>query len=227
MTTVRMNATAIGGQINLAYTGNVIVPSDGIITVDVRDAPNLLAAGASYINLVTKRSTFTSPAAATAGRLVASTALSNGTKAVANQPDVPRRGLLVIDPGTTAITAGNVAIPYVANDGSNQTDNVSCIMPGTTIVSTLTSKGILVLSPVIVTGLVGGASPKVQLNDTDALAMIVDPGFVDFALLRTDLDGVYNSGGTVATTAASVTPTSAPNGTKSYSMFYDYLMPNT
>jgi len=227
MSTVRMNAATIGGTLNLAYTGAVTVPSDGIISVDTRDAPALLARGASYINLVTRKVSFSAVAAASAGRLVASTALSNGTKAVANQPDVPRQGVLRIDPGTSAITAGTVSIPYVANDGTSVTDVVSAIMPGTTVVSTLTSKGIMVLSPIVVAGIAGGASPLVQLNDTNSLSMPVDAGFVDFTLLRTDTDAALTSGGTVATSAASVTPTSAPAATTTYNFFYSYTMPNT
>ncbi len=228
MSTVRMNALPIGGLLNLQYSGAIQVPADGLITVDSRDAPTLLGMGASYVNVITRTATLNgAPIAASAAKLVASTALSNGTKAVANQPDVPRQGVLVIDPGTSAITAGTVKIPYTANDGTAQTDTVSCVMPGTTIVSTLTSKGILVLSPIVVAGIVGGASPGVQLNDTNSLSLPVDGGFVDFSLFKTYADGASNGQVSVASSAASWTPSTTPNGTHTYSAQYTYVMPNT
>ncbi len=227
MTTVKMNATSIGGNIpNLNYTGAVNVPTDGIITVDSRDAPALLARGATYLSPLVRRSTFTSPVAAPAGRVVASTALSNGSKAVANQPDVPRQGVLRIDPGTLAITAGTVSIPYVANDGTSVTDVVSAVMPGTTVVSTLTSKGILTLSPIVVAGIVGGASPLVQLNDTNSLSVLVDPGFVDFTMLQELAGSTVEGQVAVASSAASFTPSTTPNGTVTYNAVAQYSAAN-
>jgi len=226
MTTVRMNANAIGGTINLSNTGSVTVPTDGIVTVDVRDAPFLLAAGAAYINTVSRYfGVPVAPAAATAGRLVASTALANGTLSIAHQPDVPRQGVLRIDPGTSAITAGSVTTSYTANDGTATVDTVSAVMPGTTVVSSITSKGILVLSSVVVAGIVGGASPLVQLNDTNSLSVPVDPGFTDFAPVLGLLDGAAHGQSAVASSAASFTPSTAPNGTHTFGMYYNCTVP--
>ncbi len=225
MTTVRMNAASIGGTLALNYTGNVNIPGDGVITVDTRDAPALLTLGAGYINGVIGRSTYTAPIAATAGRLVASTALAAGTLSIANQPDVPRQGVLRIDPGTSAITAGNVAMAYLANDGTTQTDNVSCVMPGTTVVSTITSKGIMVLNTVVATGIVGGASPLVQMKDNNSLSATVDAGFVDFIVLQ-EQHGSTNEGQVaVASSAASFTPSTTPNGTINYTLVASYNAP--
>lgn len=225
MATTKMSVANIGGTISLSYTGKIVTPADGVVTVDVRDAPALLAAGANFIYTTTRRSTFTTPVAATAGRLVASTSLANGTLSVANQPDVPRQGVLVVNPGTSAITAGTASIPYIANDGSNQTDSISLVMPGTTVVSTLTSKGIMHLSPVIVTGLVGGASPLVQVNDTNSLSVTVDQGFVDFTMVQELADSTTEGQVSVASTAASFTPSTAPNGTHSFTAVATYNVP--
>jgi hypothetical protein len=225
MATVRMNAAAIGGTIYCQNTGPVTVPSDGIITVDSRDAAQLLLVGASYINARTGQATITTPAAATAARLVASTALSNGTKTIANQPDVPRPGALRIDPGGGTITAGNVALTYTANDGTTQVDNLSAIT--TALFTQGTSKGIISLTSVITTGIVGGTSPLMQVDTTAALSVPVDPGFVDFAILRENVDGTSEGQVAVASSAASFTPSTAPNATHSYGVFYGYTMPNT
>lgn len=227
MSTVKLNASAIGGMIQLSQTGNVVVPADGIITVDVRDAPALLANGATYINSTARRTAITAPRAASAGRLVASTALSNGTKSIANQPDVPRQGILVVDPGTSAISAGNVAVAYVANDGTTTTDNISAITPASTIASTTTSKGIAILNSLVVTAIAGGASPGVQLNDSNSLSMMVDPGFVDFTVTGEFVDTTSEGQVAVASGAASLTPSTTPNATHNYTVYYNYNGVNT
>jgi hypothetical protein len=227
MSTVKMNALAIGGTIQLPATGNVTVPADGLISVDSTDVAALLRMGATYIMARTKSVNILAPRAASAGRLVASTALSNGTKTIAAQPDVPRQGVLRIDPGTSAITAGNVAINYLANDGTTVTDNVSAIMGGTTVVSTNTSKGIVTLNSVIVTAIAGGASPQVQLNDTNSLSVSVDPGFVDFTLLAEFADATNEGQVAIASSAASFTPSTTPNSTHNYGAFYGFNAPNT
>lgn len=228
MAQVKMNALPIGGTLVLENSGTVVVPSDGIITVDSCDASVLLRLGASYINSLSKYYAFpAAPRVASAARLVASTTLSNGTKAVANQPDVPRQGVLVIDPGTSAITAGTVAVPYIANDGTNQTDTISAVTGASTILSTVTSKGILSLSPIVVAGIVGGASPGVQLNDTNSLSVPVDAGFVDFSVTQGLVDAVATGNSAVASSAASYTPSTAPNGTHTFGAYYKYTMPVT
>jgi hypothetical protein len=226
--TVQMSAAAIGGTLNLPNTGTVQVPASGLITVDTRDAIDLIRRGGAYVNQRVVVNVFTTPRAASAGRLVASTTLSNGTLTIANQPDVPRQGAVYIDPGTSAITAGNVAVSYVANDGTSQVDNFSAVMPPSVAVTQNTTKGIVVLSSVVVTAVAGGATPHVQVNDTNSLAMMVDPGFQSFALLREDVDSTYEaSGQTVASSAASVTPSTAPNATHNFTIRAGWTVPDT
>jgi hypothetical protein len=222
MSTVTLNASAVPGTVILPFTGTVRVPANGRITVDQRDVLVCLGMGMLYVNSSSRVQSFTTPIAATAGRLVASTSLANGTLSVANQPDVPRLGALRVDPGTSAITAGNVAIDYYANTGDRYTDNISLVMPATTPVTTNTTYGVVILNSVIVTALAGGASPKIQLNNTNVLALEVNPGFASFSVFREETDGTNGTIGTVSSTAAGITPSTAPNGTHSYSFFHKF-----
>ena len=224
---VTINAAAIGGTIFPGgSTARIPVPANGVITVPVQDAPVYIAAGAQYQSTNSRAQTLAGPpAAATAARIVASTALANGTLSIANQPDVPRQLAVRVDTGTSAITAGNIALTYVANDGATQVDNISPVAPASTLLTTATSKGAISVTSVIVTALAGGASPKVQVNDTNSLSVLVDPNFSSVMFNATYADGAADLRTAVASSAASWTPSTTPNGTHTYSAVYSFSAP--
>ncbi len=224
---VTVNASNIGGTIIPGgSTPNLPVPATGRVTVGVNDAPALIAAGAQYVSTQVIRQTIpVAPRAATAARVVASTALANGTLSIANQPDVARQIGLRVDPGTTAITGGIATLTYTANDGTTTADQKSLATPASTIFTTNSSKGVQTLTSVIVTGLTGGASPVVQVDDTNSLSMIVPPNFAAFTVQAEFTDSVKVSGGTVASSAASITPTTTPNATHTYAFAAQFTAP--
>lgn len=224
MAQIQLNASNIGGTIMTANSGPIVVPANGVITVDSRDAASLLAAGAFYLNSRTNFYTTGAARAASAGRIVSSVALANGTLAIANQPDFPRQLNLRVDPGTTALTAGNVAITYIANDGGVQVDNLSVVAPATAAFSQNTSKGVVSLTSVIATAIAGGASPGVQVNDTNSLSVPVDPGFANFSVFKEFDDATSTTIGTVATLAGSITPTTTPNSTHTFTIGSTYVV---
>lgn len=225
--TITVDASPIGGVIIQGGSApNLPVPLNGRVTASPAVAAQLVSAGANYVSTQNRAQNLQGPpVAATAGRIVASTTLANGTLSIANQPDIPRQGVVVVDPGTSAITAGVLSLAYVGNDSLTRTEAISLVGPGTTIMSTTTSRGMVTVSSAIVTALAGGASPKVQINDTNALALSVDPYFTAFSISRQFGDGVATSGGTVASTAACFTPTLTPNATHTYGFAYSYVAP--
>jgi hypothetical protein len=225
MSQIRMNASAIGGTLQLPFSGVIQVPSDGIITVDSRDATVLLRQGASYVTSAARYATYIGPIAGAAGQLVASTSFANGTLSIANQPDFPRQASVRIWPGTVAITGGQAAVSYTANDGTTQTDIVSGIGGATTAISVNLSKGVVHLNSVIVTGVAGGATPGIQVDTLNRLAALVDAGFVDFSMLGLSVDNA--SVGLVTTFPASgvFQPSTVPNGTHSYGFSFKFNAP--
>lgn len=224
---ITIDASVIGGTIIQGGSApNLPVPVNGRITTSPAVAAQLIGIGAKYVGTQTRAQNLAAaPIAATAGRIVASTALANGTLTIANQPDIPRQAVVVVDPGTSALTAGVLALAYLGNDGVNRTESISLAGPGTTIMSTTTSRGVQTVTSAIVTAVVGGASPKVQINDTNALALVVDPNFTAFNLNRQYGNGVATTGGTVGSTAAVFTPTLTPNGTHTFGFNYSYQAP--
>ncbi len=227
MSTLVLDASAIGGTIQLPWTGSVFVPASGRVTVDQRDVSVALAMGMSYVRTVSAyQALAAAPRVASAGRIVASTSLANGTLSIANQPDVPRVLALRSDTGTSAITAGVATAIYKANNGLTVTDAINLVAPASSLTTTNTSFGVVSLTSLIVTGLVGGTSPKIQLNDTNAFSMQVPPGFAAFAGVSEVTDGTAAGVGTVSSTAASIVPSTTPNATHTYAWYFNYSAPN-
>lgn len=225
--TITLDASAFSGVIILGGSiTRVPIPANGRVTVDNMSAISLLAAGAKYVSSRSSMQAIVgTPRAASAGRIVASVALSNGTLTIANQPDVPRQVAVYVDPGTSDITAGNIALTYVANDGSTQVDNVSAATPASTTKTVSSSKGAVTVTSVIVTAMAGGASPKTQVNDTNSLSVMVPTAYTAFTIDRTFADGAAEGQVAVASTAASYTPSTTPNGTHTYSAAFAYVSP--
>ena len=226
MATIQLAAGGgVGGIVRGNY-GTYQQASDGTYTVDTRDVPALLAIGMTYVQQLTTSYTLPlAPGAATVGYIVASVTMTNATLTIAHQPDVARPVQVVIGAGTSAITAGSVAVTYRGNDGLVGTDTFTLATAASGTSTYTTSRGVVTVSSAVVSGLVGGASPYIELNTTSALSLPVAPGAIDLVLLREYDAGATVALGTLGVSLASVTPTTAPNGTVTYSFTYAYISP--
>lgn len=225
MSTIQLAGNGFGGLVQGNF-GTYQAGTDGTFTVDTRDAPPLLVLGMAYTQH--NNSSYTlplAPAAAAIGAIVASGALSNGTVAVTANPDTMRPVDIEIGTGTTAITAGNLAVTYVGNDGLVTTDNFSAIAALSTSTTVTTSKGVVSISAIAVTGLVGGTAPWRRLSTKAQVSLPVQPGAVDFVVNREYDAGATVAVGALATALGSITPTTAPNATVTYSFAYSYTAP--
>ena len=227
--TVQMNisGSGLGGTIEGGF-GTYLADVNGNITVDPRDVPALLTAGCSFLRKASSWWTpGNAPAAAAAAAWHTSGALSNATLAISAQPDVSRQGAVVVNAGTSAITAGNFAFTYLSNDGQAQTDNNSLVTAASGTLTFFTSKGVVHITSMVVTALAGGASPGVQVGSTAMLCVPCDPGAGQTVTFnKTVVDGADEAVGTVSTTTlGGITPTTAPNATHTYAFAYTYLAP--
>lgn len=243
---VKMFAPAgFGGSIQTANSGTVFVQSDGTITVSALDVSDMVRLGFQFAVAGHDRALIAGPAILNGTVAVGSVALANGTLTIAAQPDVPRQLAAVVYPGTTSITAGNLALTYVGNDGLTQIDSLSLVcanqaslaVAGLTVTST---KGVEHLTSAVVTALAGGTTPGIQIGTNNFLAVPVPPKFVDFAVTKeSTIKGTVTSSSqclsiaadeaiasvTVVASGALVSPVTAPNGTLSYSVDYNHLSP--
>ena len=228
MSTVQLAGNGFGGVVQGNF-GNYQAGTDGTFTVDARDAPSLLAQGFSYVKQTSRAYALPlAPAAAAVAGLLASGALSNGTVNVTANPDVMRPVNFEWGTGTTAISAGTATVTYVGNDGVSGSD----VIPLATALSTANthtlSRGVVSITNIVIAGLVGGTSPWRRVSTTAALSVPVDPNAVDFAVTREYDAGATIAVGTVLTSAiGSITPTTAPNATVTYSFNYTYISPVT
>ena len=220
--TVLIQAPAGVSQVVGVQTGQAYVPdANGQFLCDPMDVGRLVLNG--FILCVVRMRMYLSAAVASANAalLFASAALSNGTKAVAAQVDVPRQVQAVVNPGTLAITAGNLALTYTANDGTTVTDNFNLITALSTNLTMQSSKGVLHMTSQIVTGLVGGATPGIQIGTNATLAVPVDPGAEGISFLKENLDGADSTIGTPGVNGL-IAPNTAPNATHTYGWGYKF-----
>lgn len=226
MPTIQVYGANVGGLIQGEF-GNYGPAADGTYVIDSRDLFAALRAGAALLIKSVQSYTLPgTPIAATAGAYIASVTLSNATLTIAAQPDVPRQAQFILGNGTGPITAGSIAVTYFANDGTTQVDTISAVLGASASSTFNTSKGVSHFTSVIASGIVGGTSPFIYAGPTSVLTLPVAPGATDFAVQKENVSGVDEAVGTLTTgTLGGITPTSVPNGTRTYSFLYSFFGP--
>ena len=203
--------------------------TDNTFSIDVRDLDRALKSGyvPVYKDCRTHVPIVSAPAAATVGAIVASASLTNTTLTIAGNPDAMRGAQMRVDPGTSAITAGVCTVTYAANDGTAaQVDVLSLVTAASTLLTVPFTKGVLTVASAIVTGLVGGHTPKIQIDTNATLAVPIPPGAVDVTILKEVTDGADSSAnlGTLNNSGLWV-PHTAPNATHTYGVAYSVIAP--
>jgi hypothetical protein len=172
--------------------------------------------GAQYLSLGT-------PAVAAASSIVTNGTLSNGSLTIAGQPDVPRKLQAVVAPGAAAISAGSLTLTYTDASGQAQADSFALTTPASTNLTFSTSHGVARIASAVVSGIAGGSSPTIAVGTTNALGLPAVQGAFSFAVFKEVKDGADETVGTVDATGGTVTPTTAPNGTHSFSFGYTFV----
>lgn len=241
---VKLIAPAGVGGIVQGRSGTVYtIAADGTISnVQSGDVDALMNAG--FIWAVPRRAQYTTPGAPVAqGTAVigASVSLVTGNTVSLTQPDMARQAVVVVNVGggsTNTLTAGIVSLNYVANDSTTQIDNLNfgALLSGGTLTLS-SSKGVEHLNSVTVVGPVaGGSAPVFVVGTNNMLAVPLEPGAVDFAVIKETkiLFSVGTLGisvpsdetiGSIQTSTGMITPTTVPNGSNWLSFGYTYLMP--
>lgn len=227
MATVQMSTrgSSLGGTVEGQF-GIYTADVNGNITADSRDVASLLAAGCSFLRKASEWMTLPNAPAAANPTAYYSGALSNGNTMFSAQPDVMRQAAVVISAGTSALTAGNLAVTYLGNDGQSGVDNVSTIVAASGTATIFLSRGVAHFTSGVITGVAGGASPTYEIGSTNALALAVDPNAGAIALNKEDNSGSDVAVGTIQSASLGcVVPHANPNGTLTYAWAYTYLAP--
>lgn len=223
--TMLVASNVIGGLIQGEF-GNYLPGSDGLYTIDTRDFVSLQKAGVVAITKRTAKASFAiAPAAASATVTVANVAVTNVALTIAAQPDVCRPLQFIMAPGAAAVTAGTLTLVYVGNDGLTHTEVSSLVTPLSTSVTINTVKSVARLTSATVANFAGGSSPTIEGGTTAYLGLPADPGFTDFAV-ESENDGSGAAAvGTVNATQGAISPTGAPNATRTYEFTYSFNSP--
>lgn len=230
--------TGSGGSIQTDNSGVVFVKSDGTVSVSPLDV-NTLAKLGFKIAAVTHRvyTTPCPPGVASATVTVASVSVSAGstTLTIAAQPIVPRQLQAVIDPGTLAITAGNLVLTYTGNDGQTHVDTLSLVTAVSTLVTVATSFGVEHLTSAIISGLVGGVGWLRGIGTNTALALPLDSQFASLSVTKETListaqttavsSGVDETVGSITSSNGLIIPTTVPNVSQNLSFGFNFYTP--
>jgi hypothetical protein len=223
--TVQLATNGLSGVIQGLF-GTYVPLADGTIQADSRDVIDLIRAGMTYVNKVTRTMSFSiAPATASATVYVANVAATNVALTIAAQPDVVRPFQAVFAPGAAAVTAGTLTVVYTGNDGITHTDVFSLVTGSGVSLTPNSSKACAHITSATIAGIAGGSSPTIQIGSTAALGLVCDPGFQGFAVQKEN-DGSGNATvGTVNAGQGAIAPTAAPNATRTYEFTYSYIAP--
>lgn len=229
--TVLVQAPAGTGSINAAQTGAVYTPdANGQFLCDPLDIRFLVLNGFRICGNKTYWYSIV-PAAANVNAQFSSAALSNGTMAIAAQPDCMRPVKFIAFATSPAITAGLLTLTYTANDGSTIVDTFSLVCALNSSINGTTSRGVSRMTSQIVTGLVGGGSPTIQIGTTASIAVPTNLGAEGITFIKEAANTGNNTAmadeaiGTVVGTYGVITPTTAPAASKTLSFGYTFTSP--
>ncbi len=202
-----------------------VADQNGVVSnVAAGDVIDHLNAGCSFAHTGSHYiSHAVAPTAATAANIVASVALANGSLTVAGQPDVPRKLQAVVTPGAAAVIAGSLTLSYTDSSGQSIIDSFIVATPASIALTLTTSRGVSHLASAALAQVSGGASPTIAIGTTSALGLPAVQGALAFSVFKEVRNGADETVGTVDPTGGTVVPSTAPNGTYTYSFGYNYL----
>jgi hypothetical protein len=209
------------GQV-YSVNGNIYhADANGLISaVAAADVVGLFQGGAVPTTLRARLYNFGAVKAASAGLVVASVALSNGTLTIAANPDVPRPVEFVVTPGTLAITAGTLTTVYTDSQGVGVTETFSVTTALSTVKTVTTSHGVSVMSSATLAAVAGGVSPWIQGGTNAQIALPIDVNAAGIAIFASAMD---NAAATLATQPVAgdkriIATATAPNNTHTFTI---------
>lgn len=205
------------------FTGAVDPNVDGSVTIDSRDLGGAIEGGFLPAFQRSLATAFVNPAAANATTIVANATAANGALTIANQPDFARQLQIVNAPGSPGITAGSLAVEYVASDGTTVTDTFSLI--GASTATLRSTKGALSVTSAIISNKAGGTSPTIQIGTNATLAVNLAAGSLAPTIVSEFVDGSIPGTAGALTSAGLYTPNTAPNGAHDYIVTVKVLGP--
>lgn len=239
--------TAQGGR--LITSGNAIVAAAALVAQEIRanggglDAAQAVmiaamsradaegtdvATVANYVETRSQHIRITAAPAAALTGIVNTADVANGAATIAAQPVVPCKLQVRIVDANSSISAGTLTLVGVGASGEALPDQVIDLAGGTRTITT--TYGYATLTSATVAGLTGAATgDTLGIGPSSALALPVQktPAGAAFAVYKASVDNVAEAVGTVDATAGTLVPTTAPNGTRVFDVWYTFSLTHT
>ncbi len=185
-------------------------------------------AQAGTISLVDARhERITNAPAASLTSWISTAAYADGALAIAAQPVVPAKMQIRVVDANSSITAGLITAVYIDQFGIQRTEVFNQASGGTkTWLTTWAVAKIISVTLSATTGSAGGATDTVSAGPSAHLGL---PGFQapvpgTFSVFTAHVDDVAEAVGTVDATAGTISPTTAPDGSKDFDFRYTYAV---
>lgn len=201
--------------------------------VDMTPAQATVATGVSTICGHVR---YQSPIAAELITISADAALAaNGARTIAAQPAIPRKLQIRVTIDTThAVTAGTLDLVGVGPGGEAVTESVSLITAASATFTTTKAYSTLTSATVAALAQTGGAgTDSISIGVATAIGLPIPSGAASVSVYKAGVAAaasgtpVNEAVGTVDTTARTIVPTTAADGTKSYDFWFSYTHTHT
>jgi hypothetical protein len=168
---------------------------------------------------------YVNPLAAELISIVADVALSNVALTIASQPNVPCKLQVRITDADSSVSAGTCTI-VGTNAAGEAVTQVIPITGGTRTV--ITDDAYARVTSITVAALAGHTgADKIGVGVGVALGLPIPAGATGVGVYKATVDYADEAVGTVDTTARTIAPTTAANGTHDYEFWYKYTLAHT
>jgi len=148
--------------------------------------------------------------------------VANGALTIAAQPPIPCKLQVRLVDANASISAGTVALVGVGVHGQAVSQTIA--LTGGTATTTTTDVYASLTSATVaaIAGAAAGDTVGIGVSGAIGLPGTKTPTPSAFAVHKANVDGAAETVGTVDATAGSIVPTTAPNGTRDYDIWYTY-----
>lgn len=180
---------------------------------------------------------FVAPPAAELVSIVADVSIANGAQTIAAQPVFPAKLTVTFTDANSSVTAGTVTVVGLGARGQALSEVFSLASAGTTTFTT--ADAYATVTSITVASLAGAAgADHIKVGVSAALGLAAPPGAYGFAVHKETIStqaadtetGVITvtsaneTVGTVDATAGTIIPSTAPNGARTYDVWYTYSL---
>lgn len=213
--TIELNGTPDGGAAGTGTASGTASITMGGSTAASTATNAAMVMGAHYHALNV-------PAESLTNVVAALDPVANGALTIAAQPPIPCKLQIRIVDANASISAGTVDLVGVGTSGQALTQSIPLTGGTQTVVTTDAYASLTSATVASVAGAAAGDTIGIGTSAAIGLPATKTPTPASFAVYKANVDGAAEAVGTVDATAGTITPTTAPNGTRDFDFWYTF-----